>query len=203
MATLVIDPRLESRLIEQRRARGADHHDEVWEGVYVMTPLPNNEHQQIVLRLASILDEVVGEGGTGEVFPGVNLAGLANDWESDYRCPDVAVFLQGTAARNCDTHWRGGADLVVEITSPDDRTAEKIAFYEKIGVRELLIVDRQRWSLHLHCLQEGRLIEVGQATAAGEAIHSAVLPLRLRLLPGQPRPRIEVTHTVSGHQWLA
>ena len=43
MATLVIDPPLEQRLREDRHARGADHHDEVWNGVYVMTPMPNNE----------------------------------------------------------------------------------------------------------------------------------------------------------------
>ena len=28
--------------------------------------------------------------------------------------PDVAVFLPGGLARNCDTYWLGGPDFVVE-----------------------------------------------------------------------------------------
>ena len=203
MPALITDLRLEKRLIDERRAWGADHHDETWEGVYVMTPLPNNEHQQIVFRLASVLDAAVGGEGLGDVLPGVNLAGWTDDWERDYRCPDVVVFVQGTKAQNCDTHWRGGADLVVEITSPGDQTREKVAFYARIGVRELLIVDRRPWTLELYRQQGGRLEKIGDSTpAAGELLASTVVPLRFRLVPGQPRPRIEVTHVEIGRQWL-
>lgn len=204
MARLITDSRLDERLIDQRRAWGADHHDEVWEGVYMLVPLPNNEHQQIVFRLASILDEVVGDEGLGEVLPGVNLAGSAKDWEHDYRCPDVVVFLRNTKATNCDTHWRGGADLVVEITSPGDRAREKIAFYSRIGVRELLIVDRQPWTLEQYRQQGGRLELAGRSTLArSECLSSDVVPLRFRLVSGSNRPRIEVTHVETGRRWLA
>jgi hypothetical protein len=44
MSALILDPGLVEQMIEQRRAWGADKHDEMWDGVYVMTPLPNNEH---------------------------------------------------------------------------------------------------------------------------------------------------------------
>jgi hypothetical protein len=43
---------------------------------------------------------------------------------------------------------------------------------------------------------------VGRFTLAiGESLASAVLPLAFRLLPGKPRPKIEVPHLQSGRQW--
>jgi hypothetical protein len=45
MTMLIDDPRLEEELKAERKAWGADHHEEVWEGVYVLAPLPNDEHQ--------------------------------------------------------------------------------------------------------------------------------------------------------------
>jgi len=45
MVILVVDPYVEDRLITERKASGADRYDEVWEGVYMMTPIPNTEHR--------------------------------------------------------------------------------------------------------------------------------------------------------------
>ena len=59
MAMLVTDPDIEHRLIEERRACGGNHHDEVWEGVCFMAPLPNNDHQRLVTRLTAVLMEAV------------------------------------------------------------------------------------------------------------------------------------------------
>jgi Uma2 family endonuclease len=202
MATLIIDAELEDRLTAQRRAWGADHHDEVWEGVYVMAPLPNDEHQELVADLLSIFQEVIKRPGLGTVRPGVNLAGDTENWRDDFRCPDVVVFLRDTKARNCDTHWRGGADFVVEIVSPGDRSLEKIPFYGRIGVRELLVIDRQPWRLELYRQQGGRLEKVAESgSVANDICTSAVIPLRFRLVPGEPRPRIEVTHVETGQCW--
>ena len=46
MATVIMDERLADRLREERKAAGSDRWDEVWEGTYMMAPLPNNEHQE-------------------------------------------------------------------------------------------------------------------------------------------------------------
>ena len=196
MATLVTDPNL-----EQRRAWGADHHDEVWEGGYVMAPLPNNEHQEIVGQLVAILEFLVGWPGLAKVFPGVNLAGLAEDWEHDYRAP--VVFLNDTRAQSCDTHWRGGADLVVEVLSVGDRGREKIPFYGRIGVRELLIIDRHPWSLELYRLQGNRL-ELSRKSDLSHPVTltSETVPLQFRLIAGSPRPRVQVTHVDHGQTWM-
>lgn len=202
MTTLITDSDLEQRLKEQRRAWGADGYDEVWEGVTMMTPLPNDEHQGIVAGLVSILQDVVAWPRLGKVRPGVNLAGTADDWTNDYRVPDVAVFLQSGTAQNLDTHWRGPADFLVEIVSEGDHSREKIPFYSRIGVRELLLVDRDPWSLELYRHQDGTLKQVGQSTPSrSDVLASQSVPLQFQLLAAQPRPTIHVTHPASGRTW--
>lgn len=150
MATFIADRDVERELRRRRRAWGADHHDEVWEGVYFMTPLPDDEHQDLVSGFVHIFWDVISDSGLGKVRPGVNLAGSATT-----DVPDVVVFPRDTAAENCDRYWRGAADFVVEIVTPGDRTRKKIPFYSRLGVRELLIVDRRPWHLELLRQREG------------------------------------------------
>jgi Uma2 family endonuclease len=203
MTILVTDPSLEERLILERKNAGADRYDEVWEGVYVMTPMPNVEHQEIITRLAAVLQEVVGWPGLGSVCAGLNLSDREDDWEHDYRVPDVAVFLKETRADNLNTHLRGAVDFLVEVTSPGDRTREKLPFYSRLGVRELLVVDRQPWALELYSLRSKALRTTGRCTLeVGEVLRSTVLPLTFRLVAREPRPQIEVTHAQSGRSWL-
>ena len=109
----------------------------------MMAPMPDDEHQELVALLTSILVEVMRWPGLGEVRPGVNVSNQREDWKQDYRVPDVTVFLKEGHAENLGTHWFGGPDLAIEIVSPDDRSREKIDFYSGIGVRELLVIDRQ------------------------------------------------------------
>jgi len=200
---LVENPWLEEQLKEQRRALGIDQHDEVWEGVYFMAPLADNDHQDFVGGLTEVFRQVVNAAGLGRAFPGVNLAGTADDWRNDFRAPDVVVILAAGTAEDQKTCYRGAADFVVEITSPGDRTYEKIPFYSRLGVRELLIVNRQSWTLELYRNQGNGLEKAGQSeTQRGDVLPSSVVPLQFRLLPGQPRPRIEVTHIETRRQWL-
>ena len=50
MSVVVNDENFANELIAQRQASGADRYDEVWEGVYMMSPIANNEHQALVFR---------------------------------------------------------------------------------------------------------------------------------------------------------
>jgi Uma2 family endonuclease len=203
MTMLVENPWLEEQLKEQRRALGIDQHDEVWDGVYFLAPPVDNEHQEFVGGLTFALHEAVDAAGLGTAFAGVNLAGTAEDWTHDYRVPDVVVILASSAAQDQGACYRGSADFVVEITSPGDRTYEKIPFYSRLGVRELLIVNRQSWTLELYRSQGNGLEKAGESeTQRGDTLPSGVVPLEFRLLPGQPRPRIEVTHMETGRKWL-
>lgn len=196
MATLVTDPRLEAEILAHRAATGADRFDEVWEGQYMAAAAPNFDHQQIVARCTALLQEVIGWESAAAVLPGFNLSDRKQGWTENYRIPDVAMFLDATAAENHGTHWTGSPDFLIEVTSPGEVAAEKLPFYEKIGARELLIVDRDPWQLELYRLQEGKLTCVGKSSLADAAVlASAVLPISLQLFAGPKRPQIAVRRT--------
>jgi Uma2 family endonuclease len=203
MAALLLDPGLEKQLRDQRRTSGADRYDEVWEGVYRMSPSPNNEHQTIVSEFDAIFRMEIAWKGRGEVHPGTNVSDRDSDWEHNYRVPDVAVFLKGGQAQNRGAFWLGGPDFVVEISSPYDDTREKIPFYAKIGTREMLIIDRDPWMLELLRLHDGELKSDGQSEASNQrTLVSQVIPFTFRLVAGVPRPRIEVASTENDKTWM-
>ncbi len=202
MAIMVLEPDVEERLLAERRTCDGAQHDEVWEGVYIMTPLPNNEHQQFVFWFTTTLGDVVDQTGLGLVFPGVNLSDREVGWEKNYREPDVAVFLRDGKAINRGTHWQGAADFLVEIISPGERTHDKIPFYGRIGVVELVIIDRDPWTIELYRQQDGRMAKVGQSTLdAPDVLECRSVGLTFQLLPGEQRPRIQATHPETGRKW--
>ena len=47
MATVVLDRDFADALRQERAAARSDRWDEVWEGTYMMVPLPNIEHQDL------------------------------------------------------------------------------------------------------------------------------------------------------------
>jgi Uma2 family endonuclease len=203
MPVLVNDPVLAEGLKADREASGADRFDEVWEGVYVMPPLANNEHQQIVTRFAAILQMLIDWLGLGDVLAGANVSDREIDWQNNYRIPDVAVLLKGTSARNLGTHWCGGPDFGIEVVSPDDQCRDKIPFYGQLGTRELLIVDRDPWLLELYRLTNGQLALVGQSSLDNApALASTVLPLTFCLQPDGGRPLILVAHNDGAQRWF-
>ena len=55
MAMLSVNPVDLAHLIRERRESGGDRYDEVWDGVYVMSPLADNEHQQLAHVWGGIL----------------------------------------------------------------------------------------------------------------------------------------------------
>ena len=205
MTMLILDPADQARILERRRECGGDRSDEVWDGVYVMAPLANNEHQQIISRLTHCFEVVVSIAGRGIVQPGANVSDLAEDWEHNYRCPDVVVYLHTTAAVDHGTHWQGGPDFAVEVVSRHDRSRRKFEFYARIGLRELLIVDRFPWMLELYRLNNANEFDlVGRSTVEQPAsLAGQVLPLSFRLQAGEKRPGIVIAHTDGVQTWSA
>jgi Uma2 family endonuclease len=205
MPTLVMDPHIEEELLEKRRAWGGDKFDEVWDGIYVMSPLPNNEHQQLMAKLTAAFEMTfAGQPGVS-VFAGVNVSDRRQDWKQNYRCPDVAVVLPGSRAIDCETFFFGGPDFVVEIASDYDRSRDKLDFYARVGVREFLLVDRDPWQLELYRLMNGQLELVGKSDPSGQQIlASEVMPVTFRLLSRPAaRPQIEVVKPETNDRWLA
>jgi Uma2 family endonuclease len=202
MAALILDKSLERHLIARRRRLGIDQWDEVWDGVYVMAPPPDIEHQVFGFDLVEVLKLIVKRAGLGEVFSGVAISDHKEDWRKNFRVPDASVFLNGNPSEDCETHWFGGPDLAIEIVSPNDRSRKKIPFYEKIGTLELLIVDRKPWRLSLFRLIDGKLCEVGKSTLAEPVtLASEVVPLSFQLVESAQRPAILVKHLQDGRHW--
>ena len=102
---------------------------EVWEGVTVMSPAANTEHQNLVNALGSVFWAVVESPGLGLIHQGVNLSDRTPNWLENYRNPDVSVYLNGNPAVDHGTHYVGGPDLAVEVVSPGENPAAKFASY--------------------------------------------------------------------------
>ena len=199
---LVCDTLLSEQLIKDRQERGIDQHDEVWEGVYMMSPLANLEHQFIAFELAHAFRSGLGRDTGALILVGVNVSDRDENWKHNFRCPDVAAYLKDTAAKLHDAYTRGGPDFAVEVVSKNDMTREKLGFYGKVGVRELLIVDRDPWQLELLRLGDDKLVSVGISAVEGsETLTSEVIPFTFKLEKSEQRPVIVVGHTESGHTW--
>jgi Uma2 family endonuclease len=148
---------------------------------------------------------MAGQPGV-RVFPGVNVSDRKDDWERNYRCPDVAVVLPDSRAVAYEAFYLGGPDFIVEIASDYDRSREKFDFYAAVGVREFLLVDRNPWQLELYALRGKKLVLASRGDVAdGGLLTSQVLPLSFRLIAPATsgRPQIEIVRTTDGQRWLA
>jgi Uma2 family endonuclease len=203
MALLALDKDKLRALIRERRSIGADRYDEVWNGVYVMAPGADTEHSDFSFDFGFIIKSSLPTNLKARIQQGPNITDRPAKWTKNFRCPDLAVFLPGNPAKDEGRYWFGGPDFAIEVLSPSDRSRKKLDFYAKVGVRELLLVDRKPWSLELYRLIESKLILVAKTLPdPSGSITSEVLPISLRLLPGEPRPTIEVTQTADARQWL-
>jgi Uma2 family endonuclease len=111
------------------------------------------------------------------------------------------VFLSGTSARDLETHWLGGPDFAIEILSPDDRARDKLDFYGKVGVRELLVIDRAPWGLELYSPENGVMQLAGVSRPGSlDVLTSRVIPFSFRLVVSDARYEVEVIHS-DGRRW--
>lgn len=161
-------------LLAERRLTGADRFDEMWEGELHMVPPPSEEHQRIAGKLLLALDPLAEANGlllrheTGLFDPGA-------EGEGSYRIPDLVAFSEDCrSARGVE----GPASLVIEIRSPGDESLDKIPFYRRVGVREMLIVDRDSKSVRRWVRTGDDLAEAHPGQGGWHALDS--LPVRLR-----------------------
>ncbi len=203
MPVLITDPELGDELRASREASDGDKWNEVWDGVLVMPSLPNDEHQELQANLLCPLTEKLGFTKLGKVRAGVNITDRHPDWKSNYRGPDVVVYLPDNPAINYGTYWLGGPDFLCEILSPGDVASDKFEFYAKVNTREVMIVDRYPWALDLFRLHEGELIHAGRSDLLTPTIlESHTIPFTFQLQPSESRPTILVTHTATGQTWV-
>lgn len=192
----ILDPAQAREFIRGRQHADYDRYDEVWDGVYVVPGLPGNPHQDLVTALVAILYQVLE--GRGRVHPGANVSDRRSGWETSFRCPDVVVVLSDGRAVDCGWHWMDGPDFLVEVRSPGDATDEKIPFYSRIQVREMLIIHRETRELQLLRHDGQGLRPVEPTLFRGKNGHwlvSEVVPLAFRLVTQRGVPRTQVRRT--------
>ena len=76
-------------------------------------------------------------------------------WPSNYRIPDLVLLTPERFHIDCNEYFDGGPDAVVEIHSPGDEAYEKLPFYASVGVREVLVIDRDTRQPELYELVGG------------------------------------------------
>jgi Uma2 family endonuclease len=108
-------------------------------------PLPTESHQLILAFLYRLLAAFVEARGLGLVLPAALPVRL---WPRKFREPDIVFMLAEHAHRRHERFWEG-ADLVVEVVSPDpkDRKRDletKRREYARAGIPEYWIVDPQQ-----------------------------------------------------------
>ncbi len=132
---------------------------EFTDGYLEVLPVPTRKHQAISQVLFLALLTVVQSVG-GRVFYAPLRLRIR---EGKYREPDLMLLLDANDPRNQERYWLG-ADLVVEVVSPDSPErdlVEKRRDYAEAGVAEDWIVDSQSETIHVLRLQDGAYVEHG------------------------------------------
>lgn len=131
---------------------------EITDGYLEVLPVPTDEHQTLLLFLYGvILERLRSSGGKVLVAP-LRLKVR----ERKFREPDLLVLLDSRDARRSNRYWTG-ADLVVEILSPDKPSrdlVEKRSDYAEAGIPEYWIVDPERETILLLGLKDGQYQDV-------------------------------------------
>lgn len=173
MSTVALDPLARLLAAPEGRYEWAD-------GNLIEMPPASPEHGRRSLFLAMILNAYAEHHDLGVVYPD----GLILHLDATIRIPDVAFLRRANLDRVGATHCEGGADLVVEIVSPEsgarDR-GEKFDEYERAGVEEYWIVDPRRRMAEFYRLNDGLYAAVAP-DAEGRVKSSALPGFRLPIM---------------------
>ena len=117
------------------------------------------------------------------------------------RCGGVSQHDAGDQQEVSLAWWAGlgGGDH-----QPEYRSREKLDFYAKAGTRELLLLDRDPWSLELYRFDGGvPALVMRSDVEGGMTLETQVAPLLWRLVAGPDRPVVEVSKLDGSQMWTA
>jgi len=143
---------------------------ELSDGRIEVLPMPTEKHQAILLYLYRAFFPVIEQLG-GKVFVAALRLHLATE---RFREPDLLLLLAADDPRRHNEYWEG-ADLVVEVVSPDDPRrdlVQKRREYAEAGIPEYWIVNPQTETISVLRLEGTKYAEHGvfqrgdQATSA-------------------------------------
>jgi len=145
---------------------------EVTDGYLEVLPVPTDHHQTLLLFLYGLILEWV-QGAGGKVL----LAPLRlRIREGKFREPDLLMLLDARDPRRSNRYWTG-ADLVLEIVSPDKPArdiVDKRQDYAEAGIPEYWIVDPRSETILVLVLDSGSYRELG-CYGRGTEARSALL----------------------------
>lgn len=116
-------------------------------------PMPTDRHQSAAAALFAILAGYFQARGGKALFAPLRIR-LA---EGLYREPDLVALASATDPRRADRYWHG-ADLVVEVVSPDDPERDLVVKrreYAEAGINEYWIVDPRSETITVLALDGG------------------------------------------------
>ena len=162
-------------LLDERRARGADRWDEMWEGELHLVPPPSDRHQEVAGRLYRVFAAIAEAKGMVARYEG----GLFRaDVDDDYRVPDQAY---ARAELRSERGIEGAASLVVEVLSPHDETYDKLDWYASVGEGEVLVVEPETRRVELFANRDGRMAPVEPVVVESLGVRAGTVDGTLRL----------------------
>jgi Uma2 family endonuclease len=124
------------------------------EGRVELLPMPSQRHQDIIGFLYTLLFGFVMKRQLGKVLIAPFKIKL---WEGKVREPDVMFMLTGNSHRRFEQSWEG-ADLVMEVVSPDDPKRDLVTKkeeYAKAGIPEYWLVNPLNETITVFVLEPG------------------------------------------------
>ena len=138
-------------------------------------PMPSESHQLLVLFLYRTLLQFITRAAPGTVLVAPLRVQL---WPGKYREPDLVFMLREHAARRGERYWRG-ADLVMEVISPDDPlrdTVTKRREYAEAGIPEYWLIDPVAETVTVFVLEtSGQPYRIAGEFRRGEQAGSSLL----------------------------
>jgi Uma2 family endonuclease len=83
----------------------------------------------------------------------------------------------------------GGPDAVIEIRSPEDETYDKLPFYAALGVRDIIVIDRDSKRPEVYRLAGAEYVAPAQDSDGW--LRAEAMTVRFRVISGPP-PRLAI-----------
>ena len=155
-------------LLERRQRSGLDRFDEVWEGVYHLTPGPSGPHARVDRELSRVLSPYAEAAG----LYGLSAFNLGES-DRDFRVPDGGYHRMTPLGL-----WFSTAAVVVEILSPGDETFEKFPFYAAHDVDEILVADPAARTVECWRLGGGSYLQQDRSVVLGATMSTVQHAIR-------------------------
>jgi Uma2 family endonuclease len=146
--------------VEEYLALDTNNLVEFSHGRIEVLPMPSDQHQSIVAYLFGILLAYSQRTGGKVLFAPLRI----QLWPGKIREPDLLFIASANDPRRQQQYWTG-ADLVVEVVSPDDPVRDLVTKrfeYARAGIPEYWIVDPRTETITVLTLDADSYVQHGR-----------------------------------------